>query len=589
VVRARFVVSDESGTGVTGATQRVEGLRSSVFSLGSTVTRVLGALGVSVGFGAFARGVIGLNGELQQANAGMATLLSANYGMKGIEALGLAKSIVSDLRRDAAGGAGELRDYIGSFQTILGPGLRTGANVQQLRELNRNALAAGFALRGQEGMGLAGFDVQQALTGQVGDRTTPIVMQALGAAGITADAFRKLRPEERVDALNRAFSTFAEGVSLMGQTWDAQASTFKDHLKELARTATSPLFDRWSEQLRKANEWLTKNQDRLEEIAGRVGGKLVRLWDHLISQAGTYAALVGAATFAPVAGGLARGGFGAAAGAGALGAGGGLIGMLRGAWGWMVSSATQIGQAASWGANLPGRVGVIGRVAGGAAAGLGEAGGILGAFGQLLGKLALPLAIVTTAFLAVKGALTEFQAPTMFLAQQWGRLMESLTMLGASFGLLTDKGSVLNLIGAGLVFAVGGLIWALDKGIRVLAIFVVGLGVVFRLIGENMRRILTGDFAGANAANMLILEEGRGQISAMLAKDAALSAIKPKAEEPPKPPGAARQPDINIDKVEIQINTRAGHREIAGAFDLLVERTNRYRRQAVRRPAWSPG
>lgn len=566
VVRARFVVKDDSGDGMKSAGDKVEGLRSSIFDLGSTVTRVLGALGVSVGLGTLARGIISLNGGLQEANAGMATLLSANYGMEGIEALKLARGIVGDLRKDAAVGVGELSDYMGGLQTIMGPGLRTGASLQQLRELTRNMLTAGNALRGQEGMGLAAFDVQQALMGQVGDRTTPIVMQALGAAGITADAFRKLRPEERIGTLNSAFGVFAEGAKLMGQTWGAQMSTFQDQLKELARTATSPLFDRWSEQLKRANEWLAKNQDRLEAIAGKIGDKLVALWDHLVERAGTYATLVGAAGTAPMFRGAGAGLMaGTAAGAGMLERG--RLGLAK----FLFPAQT---------AYFMGGGGMSGAGAGASA--------LFGSLGQLLSKLAWPLAIVTTAFLAIKGALTEFQGPTLFLLAQWEHLMNGLTLLGDSFGMLTAKGSVLNLVGAGLVGLAGILVWVLDKGVRIIGVFVAGLGVFFRLIGENMRRLATGEWAGANAANMAILRGGQMQIAALMAKNAALDAIKPKPEEPLGTPDAygGNNTIINGDvNVHQTVNTRMGHREIAGAFDLLIERTNRYRRQAVRRPA----
>lgn len=335
VVRARFVLQDDSEAGVKkirGHLKRLEkdgeaaaerigkkiagafdtpkiggfrhmfggggfggrGMFGSLLGGAGATGALLGGYGVSRAV----RGMVELNSEIQVAEAGLATLFNAQTGMQITSALGLARSEVQALRQDAAVGVGELSDYLQGYQRILGPGLAAGGSVKQLRELNRQALAAGFALRGEEGLRFSPMDVQQALTRGVDDRNTPFAVQALQAIGMDNKAFNALSKSDRLTKLLEAFATFGPGVELMGKSWDAQMGTFRDNLKEITRTATKPLFDRWTEQLRIANDWLKANYERVMEVADVAGSRLVAMWDTLIERAGTYAAVVGGVSLA---------------------------------------------------------------------------------------------------------------------------------------------------------------------------------------------------------------------------------------------------------------------------------------------------
>ncbi len=170
----------------------------------------------ATGVGLMARGVMGLHSEINEAEVGMASLISALTGKDIGTSLRIARQQVAGLKEDAAKGAGELGNYTQGFQKILGPARAAGASLKEIRELNKQALAAGFALRGAEGLMLAPMDVMQALTQGVGERTTPIVNQLLGAIGMTNKEFNKLAKRERFEALMKAFGTMEEGAALMG-------------------------------------------------------------------------------------------------------------------------------------------------------------------------------------------------------------------------------------------------------------------------------------------------------------------------------------------------------------------------------------
>jgi hypothetical protein len=444
---------------------------------GGTISNALGGSFALFGSGAFLGGSIksfvGLNSQIEQAQVGLATLLSAQLKISGTDAMGLASSQLKDLRADAAAGIGELSDYMQGFQMILGPGLSHGGSLDQLRELNRLAISAGGALRGQEGMQLAAIDIVQALNGQVGERVTPFAMQALSAIGVTAEQFRKLKPEDRLGTLLRAFGAFSEGAKLMGETWDAQFSTLKDRVKSLIMDLSKPLFDRWKDQLKAVNSWLAKNEESLGLIVERWGTRMLSMWEQLVQHAATYAALVASAAVLPHAGAIG------AAGQKAGAAGSAVMAGMRDPTGrarWLAQLRDQPTAGLTPGIFAMSRTG-------------------LATLGKALGRLALPVAIAVTAFQAIQGGISEYSSSLDFVKARVGELTFAFSRLGASFDIMTSKGSALNVVGAGLAYIFGAVVWIVTQAVNILATFVVGMGVYFRVLGSGYKglwKLLTG-------------------------------------------------------------------------------------------------
>lgn len=485
-IKARIVAEDATGPGTRDATRNVERVITTTNSLGSSMSRLFGLMGGAYGLGRMGQGFVGVNTEIQDATNGLATLYNAMTGTDMGRAFRVAQQDVAALRKDAREGIGELTDYLQGYQRILGPGMSAGASTETLRELNRNAIAAAGALG--RPLEQAGFDVVQALTSGAHDRTTPIVEAALAAIGMTDAAFNRLPVAQRIEELNRAFGAFGPGVELMGRSWTAQTSTFVDHLKNAVRLVSAPLFERWSEQLRRANGWLERNQEQIESIATTWGARMVRMWDTLIQRAGTYAAIVAAGYAAPqVLGMMAPGGLAGRA----QSAGGAIMAGLR----------DPLGMSAMLGAPNA-TPGIIAMVETGMAS---------------LARLAGPIAIVTTGILAIRGSMREFGGVTEYVVSAWGRLLGAFGALGLGFDSLTAKGSVLNILGAGLLGTFGGVIDVLGLLVRGLASLAVGLGLVLQVIGDGMKAIYyvsTGNLAAAS------------QIDVMGRLDAANTALK---------------------------------------------------------------
>jgi hypothetical protein len=326
VIKTRFDVGNMPGFGP--AIRQVEALDKKVSGLGmgvgSTLNKLIAGVAVMAGLQGVARitqQVAGLNSELQQAEFGIATLFSALGKTDFGTAMGGARSWVKLLREDAAKGAGELSDYMRGFQVLLGPVTQGGASLEQVRQLNRMSIAAGGAMQGQTGMRLAPMDIVQALRGGVDEKITPYAMLAVQSAGISKGEFKAMDTQKRVEALIKGFGSFEAAANAFGTTWDARVSQMRDRLKDIARTATQPMFESWTNGLAKANDWLERNKKLVDDIARGAGGMGLAAQERLVQNAPG----VGTATAGLVAGAAgARGGAGVL---GALGVSGGALGI----------------------------------------------------------------------------------------------------------------------------------------------------------------------------------------------------------------------------------------------------------------------
>ena len=560
-IEAEIVVVDKSGPGAEAASRRLGQVERQAMGIGDRIAGMFGRafaiLGGAAGIGAAVRGMIGLNQEIDEAQRGLAGLFTAQLGMPIASSVGLARQEIRGLREDAKKGVGELSDYIRGYQGLFGV---AGSSVElsKLRTLNRNALAAGFAIQGEHGLYTAPMDLTQALTSGAGDRVTPIVMAALRANGMTAERFNRLDIAGRVEALNAAFGRFGPAVELMGKSWSAQSSTFRDNLKEILRGGSTPIFERWTESLRNANVWLEEHAALLEHLTSQWGKRALDIWDALISRAGTYAM---------IAGGVSIGG--RLAGAGLAGA--------------RAASASGVG----------GIVGAVGSATGAGALAIGAA------------ATAAATAGVAVAFLSVREAIRTYpdllgRLELHFIGLQapLGRLETSLGGLAARTGTFTFLGEVILGTADAAVTGADGLLRLADS---ILALWDISLTSAMDGI-QTIRLLASGNFAGAAAYSQGMQAARALQFGARLDRiwdrDADFGAYLTgrsredfladrgrASENPVEPPVNKPPPPINFNgPVTMQLKTEmnADPNRVTMAWDEGVERLIRFPVQARR-------
>jgi hypothetical protein len=569
---ARIVAQDAAIPGTQAVEKRLDRLekRAEGFGnvLGSSFAKAFAVLGGTAGIGMAVKGIVGLNSEIETATNGMATLFSAFTGAPIDQSLGRAKGILGDLRKDAKAGVGELTNYTEGFQKIFGA---TGGAVddQSVRQLTRNALAAGFALRGNEGLALAPMDIAQALSGGVSRAETPIVMTALQSIGMSAEKFNKLDPAKKVETLNKAFGGFAGGVELMGKSWDAQFSTLLDNVKELARTATKPLFDRWSEKLREINEWFAAHEEDLADVVQVWGRRLLDLWDQLITKAGIYAGIVVGSALAPS---LAPG--------------------AKTAAGGIAAGARFVGQAAS--ASKMVGVGTMASLLGPTAMGAIQA--ALAAVGATFSTVVLPvvaiIGIIALAIGGMYGALQEWSGLFDALTASIAFVTDALGELFGAFGSLVGQGSILNMIGGVLVGVLTALLFVFGGLVKAAALFVETLGLLLRLLGAGAKMAyaaMTGDVVGG----ILAQTEGQRAIDEYRMRAGGILGLLPQPGEgggETTTPPVTTPGDTNINgpiTITVKAEVNEDPARVAVAFDEVLGNLERYRRQP-RRPVKPP-
>lgn len=520
------------GVGIGALNQRVGGLQGSIESMFGTMQRGLALAAGSAGIGMAIKSMVGWNSEIDTAERGMASILTALTGAPIEDSFGNARSIIKDLRSDAKHGAGELTDYIQGYNRILGPALAAGANASQIRNLTKNSIAAGFAMRGQEGANFAPMDVMQALTSGAEARSTPFVKMALDSIGVTTAKFNAMTDAKKITVLDQAFGKFGSGVKLMSMGWDAQMSTLKDNIKDLVRTVGKPIFDRWTDKLRDANMWLERNEKRIESIADKIGTNIANAWDSAFKNARAYGALA-------AVGGAAR------------------LGMP-------VASS-------------------IGSAVGGGAAGAASIPSML--FGATI------LAVVAEGALGVYGAFSEWPELFSILAPLGADIAVQFHGLVDAFGSWTANGSILNRLGFVIIGTAYGAGLLVDALIRVTTVMTRLFGMLLQFGGIFVDTL--GGATNGKARARSEFTDASGDISRALgfsqmpgSVQAAILAAKGRsasAMAAGKTPAVTKQGD-NIFNGPITINAKTEVNQdparVAMAFDEFLEHTNRYRKTA---------
>lgn len=258
------------------------GLKSTASSLGSAFESVgdkiagiaasaakLGAVGV---VGAVGYGVAHLNDQLEQTKISLAAIFSANGVASDMPGgLTLAKSVLADMRKDAAALPGEFSDLVGIFRSASVPGFQAGASVERLEKISANAMAAA-AVTGIH-MDQAGRELAQLMEGRAGAHNV-LGLRLAGLAGDKAEHFNKLSGGERLKVLETELAKYSDSIAVFGESFNAQKSALFDAAKNYLAKGTSGIFEQSKKAMNDVNKWIEMNGTRLDHMASLVGHKL---------------------------------------------------------------------------------------------------------------------------------------------------------------------------------------------------------------------------------------------------------------------------------------------------------------------------
>lgn len=253
----------------------LSGVTASIRKLNSTVNSIFyGAifLGLQHSLMRAARGFIALNTEIENAQVGIAGLLTGLTGAPIATTMKVARQEVAYFRREAAKLPGDLPDYIQAFQLVAGPAFRAGATRDEARRLARLSVLAGSLTPTGRGMKTLPIDVLQALAGSAHQTNTRDLLTLLG---MDAKAFNKLSQPERLKTLLEGLGRLEPAAVVAGFTWDAQFATLQDTIKQILRTLSGPMFSAAKRGLISLNDILDRNFKKWEFFLAHVGTDLV--------------------------------------------------------------------------------------------------------------------------------------------------------------------------------------------------------------------------------------------------------------------------------------------------------------------------
>lgn len=296
VVRTRYEIAGNPEGRASGIASAFGGIASAAGKAGDAfdglVTKAVqfAAVGASLaaagGLAAIKTGLVDINARLEDTEIGFATIfnmMGASSSFQG--GLESAKSLMSDIRKDAAALPGEFADFTAMAQTITAPLLNAGKGIEDIRNLTRDTVVATASLLGTDKarMEQGAREMAQLLEGHAGGHN------ALGTRlGITTStmvgskAFNKATAEERYDFITKKLEKAKESMGAFQNSWSGLTSTMIDGVKMLLGRATMPLFERIKTEVGRINKLLDKPE--AGAFADRVGNALVVAFNWLVAK-----------------------------------------------------------------------------------------------------------------------------------------------------------------------------------------------------------------------------------------------------------------------------------------------------------------
>ncbi len=246
----------ESLKGFLGLNEALGKTESTANRLGFTFRRLFGimaaftiARNVAAGFASVVKEMVTLNGQMESARLGIASLYLAAGTVR--DAMGNAVSATQRLpmaqaearrqtellRQDALKTSATFQELAETYQTALAPGLNAGMSLNQIREFTVRISQAASALAMPQNQ--LAEEIRSILTGNIQSRTTRIAV----SLNITPEDIRRAKEEGKlVEFLQQKFSAFAlAGQEAMG-TFEVILGNVREAFDEIIRQGGLDFF-----------------------------------------------------------------------------------------------------------------------------------------------------------------------------------------------------------------------------------------------------------------------------------------------------------------------------------------------------------
>jgi len=238
-------------------------LKSSIMGLGAAVTT--GLVGVAA-----KRAFIDFNSNLEQARTQMAGMFMQAGTGTWEESLTTSNKLIADFQQLAKQSVGTTKDFVDMASMIVRPITAAGLGMKDIEEFTQGAVIASRAFG--IAADVAARDIEGALMGQLRsvDRFARSLLEPLGYVGEEGRSrFNQLSAAERAAELKKGLTSDAIKNMAKAQefSFEGVTSTLKDNLQMTLGTIGLPLFKAITNEVKKWNEWIAKNPEKIKQFA----------------------------------------------------------------------------------------------------------------------------------------------------------------------------------------------------------------------------------------------------------------------------------------------------------------------------------
>lgn len=261
---------------------------------GFSAFNFVGAAGLMAGtaaVGSWIKSGIEFNGTMETAELSIATIMGIVTKTPLADNIDKARIAVSKLNVIAAQTPGELTDVSKVFQSMTGPILSAGGSMDDLFNQTKGVMIMAGALK--RPFQQAGQDMAKLANGAFeAGNDLHLALRSMGLLKETTQQWKALLPEQRLKRMNEILGAFAEAGERVQQTWEAQSSTFKSIVKQVAGAFTRNMFDQMKTSVGGINDAFFKNSEAILKRANEMGAQFGKVIGFFADQVRKFAATI---------------------------------------------------------------------------------------------------------------------------------------------------------------------------------------------------------------------------------------------------------------------------------------------------------
>lgn len=251
------------------------------------------ALGIAGYFGLKGIGgaMFGFNSMLETSKNRVAEMLAIARHSTLAAQFGEASQAVDELNAIATKLPGTTEDYVNAFALISGPILSAKGSMKELQEITVSTLAfaklVGRESGGKLDVATSAREIQRGIDGtsRVTDR---LVLKMLEVNGVSMKQFKAMNAHQREQLLNseKVKKVADDYNQAQAKTFSGQREQLEDRGKKFLAKIGQGIFTGITQRMGSINDWLDKNQAKVDAWAEYASNVVVNLFDYIIEYGG---------------------------------------------------------------------------------------------------------------------------------------------------------------------------------------------------------------------------------------------------------------------------------------------------------------